>query len=218
MTPSKTPPLPRTFIADTFGESGGRTGRWRHQAGQDAVPRPPGSRCRKLPQDDAGDVARPARDPDQAGRPPAQHAHAGMPRAPNRARRIALETLEIYAPIAQRLGMNLVKAELQDLGFRALYPLRYRIIAKRIWPTSRCCAARRWPPSRPSWRSARALKTCRSGWCPGSRRPGASTPRCATSARSFNQVMDVFGFRIVVKKVTAVLPGARRSALADQAA
>ena len=40
------------------------------------LPRPPGSRRRKLPQDAAGDGARPARDPDQARRPPAQHAHA----------------------------------------------------------------------------------------------------------------------------------------------
>ena len=42
-------------------------------------------------------------------------------------RRIARETLEIYAPIAQRLGMNLIKAELQDLGFRALHPLRHAV-------------------------------------------------------------------------------------------
>src|SRR5579871_4509471 len=45
-------------------------------------------------------------------------------------RRIARETLEIYAPIAQRLGMNKIKAELQDLGFRALHPNRYRIISE----------------------------------------------------------------------------------------
>ena len=54
----------------------GRAGRGRHQAGQAALRRPPGGRGRELPQDAAGDGARPARDPDQARRPPAQHAHA----------------------------------------------------------------------------------------------------------------------------------------------
>jgi GTP diphosphokinase / guanosine-3',5'-bis(diphosphate) 3'-diphosphatase len=47
------------------------------------------------------------------------------------ARRIARETLDVYAPIAQRLGMNAIKSELQDLGFRSLYPLRYRVIEHR---------------------------------------------------------------------------------------
>lgn len=47
-------------------------------------------------------------------------------------RRVALETLEIYAPIAHRLGMNHMRVEFEDLGFAALYPLRYRILKESV--------------------------------------------------------------------------------------
>ncbi|MEJ2515759.1 MAG: bifunctional GTP diphosphokinase/guanosine-3',5'-bis pyrophosphate 3'-pyrophosphohydrolase [Gammaproteobacteria bacterium] len=47
-------------------------------------------------------------------------------------RRIAAETLEIYAPIANRLGMNSIKLELEDLGFRCLYPYRYRVLERAL--------------------------------------------------------------------------------------
>lgn len=43
-------------------------------------------------------------------------------------RRIARETLEIFAPIANRLGMHAFRIEFEDLGFAALYPMRYRIL------------------------------------------------------------------------------------------
>lgn len=47
-------------------------------------------------------------------------------------RRIAIETLEIYAPIANRLGMHNIYVGLEDLGFQALYPLRYRAIKSAV--------------------------------------------------------------------------------------
>jgi RelA/SpoT family (p)ppGpp synthetase len=51
---------------------------------------------------------------------------------PQSRRRIARETLEIYAPIANRLGMNAMRVELEELSFAALYPLRYQVLASRM--------------------------------------------------------------------------------------
>ena len=47
-------------------------------------------------------------------------------------RRIAKETLEIYAPIANRLGMYQLKVELEDLGFKAYAPFRYRVLERTL--------------------------------------------------------------------------------------
>jgi (p)ppGpp synthase/HD superfamily hydrolase len=46
--------------------------------------------------------------------------------------RIARETLDIYAPIANRLGINRFKVMLEDLGFRHLYPMRYRVLDRAL--------------------------------------------------------------------------------------
>ena len=51
---------------------------------------------------------------------------------PEKRRRIAKETLEIYAPIALRLGMNNLRVEFEELGFKAMYPLRSSMIEKAV--------------------------------------------------------------------------------------
>jgi RelA/SpoT family (p)ppGpp synthetase len=50
--------------------------------------------------------------------------------SPAKRRRVARETMEIYAPIANRLGLNALYHELQELAFSHLYPMRFRVLAK----------------------------------------------------------------------------------------
>ena len=115
-------------------------------------------------------------------------------------RRIAVETLEIYAPIAQRLGMNLIKSELQDLGFRALHPWRHAVIEKRIrsQPVVRREAlaqiearlAQKLALERLPHRLVGRIKT-----------PWSIYTKMHAENRSFDQVMDVFGYRVIVDTV-----------------
>jgi RelA/SpoT family (p)ppGpp synthetase len=51
---------------------------------------------------------------------------------PEKRRAIARETLEIYAPIASRLGLSHLRHELEELGFAALYPLRHRVLSAEV--------------------------------------------------------------------------------------
>ena len=115
-------------------------------------------------------------------------------------RRIARETLEIYAPIAQRLGMNKFKAELQDLGFRALYPDRYRVIRERIRAAlgnrreamgkiEAALSARLASEHLP----VRVVGRIKSPW--------SIYSKMRNEHKSFAQLMDVYGFRVITDSV-----------------
>ncbi len=114
--------------------------------------------------------------------------------------RIACETLEIYAPIAQRLGMNMIKAELQDLGFRALHPWRHAVMEKRIRTQP---LLRREALARIEAQVAQRLTNEGLQYRLNSRikSPWSIYSKMRAEAKSFDQVMDVFGFRIVVGSV-----------------
>ncbi|HTA65181.1 MAG TPA: bifunctional (p)ppGpp synthetase/guanosine-3',5'-bis(diphosphate) 3'-pyrophosphohydrolase [Xanthomonadaceae bacterium] len=121
--------------------------------------------------------------------------------APASQKRIARETLDIYGPIAQRLGMNRIRSELQDLGFRTLYPNRHAAILRRIrsQPVVRREAmtviekriAERLAEEGLPYRLVGRVKT-----------PYSIYNKMRSEHKSFAQVMDVFGFRVVVQTVT----------------
>ena len=114
--------------------------------------------------------------------------------------RIARETLEIYAPIAQRLGINAMRVELEDLGFAALYPMRYRVLKERI---RRQRGSRRelLDTVRESLREsldeahidARIIGREKHLW--------SIYQKMRSKQAGFDDIFDVYGFRIVVSDV-----------------
>ena len=121
---------------------------------------------------------------------------------PRKRRRIARETLEIYAPIANRLGLNSIYQELEDLAFRHLYPERHRVIAKAVKAAR---GNRREVVGKVLESIKKRLKENRiDAQVHGREKHLYSIYRKMREKRlSFAQVLDVFGFRIVVKDVQA---------------
>ncbi|MGN7726222.1 RelA/SpoT family protein [Luteimonas sp. 22616] len=119
---------------------------------------------------------------------------------PEARERIARETLEIYAPIAQRLGMNLIKAELQDLGFRALHPIRHAVLEKRIraQPLLRREALARIEAQLAQKLAHEGLQHKLVGRV---KSPWSIYNKMQAEGKTFTQVMDVFGFRVIVGTV-----------------
>ncbi|MBL0291210.1 MAG: bifunctional (p)ppGpp synthetase/guanosine-3',5'-bis(diphosphate) 3'-pyrophosphohydrolase [Betaproteobacteria bacterium] len=122
--------------------------------------------------------------------------------APTHRRRIARETIDIYAPIANRLGLNALYVELQDLAFKHLYPLRFRVLANAI------------KAARGNRREVmnRLLDVIREGFAKsgiaaavtGREKSIYSVYKKMREKRySFSQVFDIFGVRVLVPDTTA---------------
>ncbi len=114
--------------------------------------------------------------------------------------RVSEETLEIYAPIAQRLGMNRFKAELQDLAFRALHPMRYRVLEQRLRQTY---GTRRDSVARVEVQIAARLEQAGIPARLVSRvkSPYSIYSKMRSEHKSLTQVLDVYGVRVVVHDV-----------------
>jgi RelA/SpoT family (p)ppGpp synthetase len=121
---------------------------------------------------------------------------------PEKRRRVATETLEIYAPIANRLGMNDFRIEFEDLGFKALYPMRALLIKKAV-------------------KSARGnrkemLHTIKEALEVRLHEDGVNVrvigrekhlysiyQKMREKQKSFDEIMDVYGFRLITENVDA---------------
>ena len=121
---------------------------------------------------------------------------------PVKRRRIARETLEIYAPIANRLGLNKIYQELEDLSFKHLYPDRHRVLAKAVKASG---GNRREVVSKVMEALKRKLHDGKvEAHVHGREKHLYSIYRKMREKHlTFAQVLDVFAFRIVVNDVAS---------------
>ncbi len=119
---------------------------------------------------------------------------------PEKRRRIARETMEIYAPIANRLGLNNIYHELQELSFRYLFPTRYRVLANA---TRAARGNRREMVTKILDAIKQRLKTAGlDAEVTGREKQLYSIyKKMAEKHLTFSEVLDIYGFRVIVKDV-----------------
>jgi GTP diphosphokinase / guanosine-3',5'-bis(diphosphate) 3'-diphosphatase len=112
-------------------------------------------------------------------------------------RRIARETMEVYVPIAHRLGLNNIYRELQDLAFSHLYPIRYKTLSKAVRAAR---GNRREVVSKilESVNSTLAATGIQAQVYGREKTLYGIYRKMRNKHLSFSQVLDVYGFRIVV--------------------
>ena len=115
-------------------------------------------------------------------------------------RRIARETMEIYAPIANRLGLNNIYQELQELSFRYLFPTRYRVLANA---TKAARGNRREVVTKILDAIKQRLEAAGlDAEVTGREKQLYSIyKKMAEKHLTFSEVLDIYGFRVIVKDV-----------------
>jgi GTP pyrophosphokinase len=116
---------------------------------------------------------------------------------PEKKRRIARETMEVYVPIAHRLGLNNIYRELQDLAFSHLYPVRYRTLSKAVKAAR---GNRREVVTKilDSVKNTLAATGIQAQVYGREKTLYGIYRKMRNKHLSFSQVLDVYGFRIVV--------------------
>ncbi|MEH0832948.1 bifunctional GTP diphosphokinase/guanosine-3',5'-bis pyrophosphate 3'-pyrophosphohydrolase [Pectobacterium cacticida] len=119
---------------------------------------------------------------------------------PDKRRRIARETLEIYSPLAHRLGIHHLKTELEELGFEALYPNRYRVI-KEVVKAAR--GNRKEMIQKILSEIEGRLKEAGIASRVSGREKHLYSIYCKMHLKEqrFHSIMDIYAFRVIVKEV-----------------
>ncbi|MEI6116002.1 MAG: bifunctional (p)ppGpp synthetase/guanosine-3',5'-bis(diphosphate) 3'-pyrophosphohydrolase [Burkholderiales bacterium] len=117
--------------------------------------------------------------------------------SPDKRRRIARETLDIYAPIAHRLGLNALYRELQDLCFAGIYPNRYNVLEKAVMAArgNRREVLGRIDEAVRSALPAAGIEADVSG---REKTIYGIYHKMVEKKTSFSNVLDIYGFRIIV--------------------
>jgi GTP pyrophosphokinase len=119
---------------------------------------------------------------------------------PAKKRRIASETMEVYVPIAHRLGLNNIYRELQDLSFSHLFPMRYRTLAKAV-KAARGNRREVVKKILEAVKNTLALAGLSAEVYGREKTLYGIYKKMRNKHLSFSQVLDVYGFRVVVDTV-----------------
>lgn len=120
--------------------------------------------------------------------------------SPEKRRRVARETLDIYAPIAHRLGLNALYRELQDLCFAAIYPNRYEVLEKAVMAAR---GNRREVLTRIDEQVRAALPAAgiESEVRGREKTLYAIYNKMVKQKKSLSNVLDIYGFRVIVRSL-----------------